>query len=226
MKITNEELYSLIKNNPGISVAEIARAMPITRVTVNEKVENLIAAGLVKKCPRSARNKGIPLQATGKKLAPSKWERVMLGKRAWTKEEDFLLEFMAQSMPIDLVVKKWPGNLLKCERKDCEAHWPNRTIDALRRRCRVLGVAMRPVMGLISMTEMAKQVGIDHSTLANWVKAGKLKALILGKTQKRRVFVTYKNLVEYFTSHPDSLNYFLAKGLDFEAVKEAADEDK
>lgn len=207
-------------------MTEITRAFPLCRISVQEKVNRFVAAGIVKKGPRLG--KGIPLTATGKPINPSRRERIMLGKRAWTKEEDFLLECMAESMPIDLLIKKWPGNLLKCERKDSELHWPCRTKDAIRNRCRSIGVSLKPVTGLIPMQEMSRQLGIDHSTLASWVRLGRLKATIYPSRnpKRRRVFLTYKNLLDFFTDYPRSLEYYQSKGLDIEDIKELANEAK
>lgn len=224
MKVTNEEVLNIIECNPGISVSGIAEALPLTRASVNEKVGKLVAAGLVRKGPRKGR--GIPLRATGKQLPASKRERVMLGQRCWTKEEDFLLESMAQSMPIELLIKKWPGNQLKWMRKDSEAYWPPRTYYAIRSRCSLLRIQLRPVMGLVSINEMSRQTGIHRASLAKWIKRGRLKAELVLKSpnnpRRKRVFISYKNLLEFLENNPKNLELCRLKGVNIEAIKEMA----
>ena len=229
MKVASEEIYQYIKNNPGISVAGLARAFPLSRISVQEKVNRFVAAGIVKKGPRVG--KGVSLTATDKPLHPSRRERVMLGKRAWTKEEDFLLECMAESMPIELVVQQWPGNLPKRKRKDGELHWPRRSMSAIQNRGQVIGLSFRPVSGLMSMKEMSRQIGINHSVIASWVESGKLKAIIYPSKKnpkRRRIFLSFGSLVDYFKKHPQSLEYYTSKGvLCLEQLEElAADETK
>lgn len=88
----------------------------------------------------------------------------------WSPEEDNLLHELAETMPIADLIRTYRRRV---KQRGQRAH---RTDNAIKNRITRLGYSRHPQVDFYSCGQIAGALGIERSTIGNWIRQGKLKA--------------------------------------------------
>lgn len=88
----------------------------------------------------------------------------------WSREEDSLLHELAETMPIADLIRTYRRRAIA---RGLRLH---RTDNAIKNRITRLGYSRHPQIDFYSCGQIAGALGIERTTVGNWIRQGKLKA--------------------------------------------------